>query len=166
MLTKERKKVSCSYRIWLIVFSGAPFALTSTHLLGNHDNTRSLDSAAQARHCEQFHKPDEHVVLLGETGLTNHLFLPPQLGMDHIKIPGCLQRSVPQSEEGSICLLVILLRHQPAWRLWAEPDSQKERYSRDKGRAQLQPPSDITSIGHYQIRARAEEDTEGCPKLP
>jgi hypothetical protein len=66
----------------------------TTHLLRNHDDTRSLRGTADARYSEELDEAREEIVSLRETGLFNHALFLIQLRLDVVDVSCRLQRRV------------------------------------------------------------------------
>lgn len=72
--------------------------IDATHLLSDHDNTRSLRSTADARNGKQLDKAREEVVSLCQTSIFDHTLLLIKLCLDIVDVSCCLQRRVAESQ--------------------------------------------------------------------
>lgn len=116
----DSKTVSGLFKV--MVYIGRA-KLTSTHLLGNHHNTRSLSCTTEARHGENLIETNEHVVRLCKPRGFQHLLLLNKGSVDQIQVPSSLQRAITQAKKRLICLTVLSLGDQPAWGFGTEIDS-------------------------------------------
>lgn len=140
--------------------------LTAAHLLGDHDDTRSLSGTPDPGNGEQLEEAREEVALGRQPGLLDENVLVDELGVDEVQIPGGLQGRVPQLQETLVCLSDTALLQQPAGALRREPDAQDQRHGGDERAPQLQAPGDRAGVDDGQVRGEADEDPERGPQLP
>jgi len=69
-------------------------------------------------------------------------------------------------KERSEGFIVLALFHEPTGGFRREVNSDHQDESGDKGRAELQSPSDGTGVFHDDVGAESEEDTGNDPQLP
>ena len=72
--------------------------IDTTHLLSDHNNTRSLRRSADTRNGEQFDEAREEIVSLRETRVFDHALLLVKLCLDVVDVSRCLQRRVAESQ--------------------------------------------------------------------
>jgi hypothetical protein len=97
--------------------------IDTTHLLSNHDNTRSLRGTTDARDRKQLNEAREEVIGLCETGVFDHALLLIELRLDVVDISCCLQRRVAKPQQRLVRVVRLLFLEVPAWRLGAEVDA-------------------------------------------
>lgn len=61
---------------------------------------------------------------------------------------------------------ITRMRTKTVTYLWAEENTEEERQSREKGRAELQSPSDLASVLDSQVGDSSKEDAKSSPQLP
>lgn len=101
-----------------------------------------------------------------KTGFLKKGILIHQLRVDEINISGCLKRRVSKSQKRFVRLVNLPLLQKPTRRLRTEPDTEKKRYRRKKGRGELETPCVSADVDKYEIRTCPKQNTEGCPDLP
>ena len=120
--------------------------LTATHLLSNHNDTRSLSSTPYARNGDQFNKTSEKIPIREKTRfLYQYLFLL-EKSMSVIKITGRLNGRISEPQERLVGLRNPTFLQKPPWWLRTEENSYDKGNSRNKSRSQLQTPGNATDI--------------------
>lgn len=95
----------------------------ATHLLSDHDNTRSLRSTADARNGKQLDEAREEVVSLCQAGIFDHALLLVKLCLNIVDISCCLQRRVAESQQRFVSVVRLLFLEVPTRGLRAEVDA-------------------------------------------
>jgi len=95
----------------------------TTHLLSNHNDTRSLRGTTDARDRKQLDKAREEVVSLCETRVFDHALLLIKLCLDVVDVSCCLQRRVAKPQQRFVRVVRPLFLEVPAWRLGTEVDA-------------------------------------------
>ena len=99
----------------------------STHLLCDHDDSRSLRSTTDARDSEELDEAREEVVGLRETSLFHHALFLIELCLDIVHVSCCLQRRVAESQQGLVSAIRLLLLEIPSRRFGAEVNADDSR---------------------------------------
>jgi hypothetical protein len=97
--------------------------IDSTHLLSNHNDTRSLRGTADARDRKQLDEAREEVVGLCESGVFDHALFLIELRLDIVDVSRCLQRRVAKPQQRLVRVVRLLFLEIPAWRLGAKVDA-------------------------------------------
>lgn len=139
---------------------------TSTHLLANHNNTRSLRRTSQPRNRKQLDEPRKHIAMFRQTRFLQHPLFIIQLRLDSIQIPRGLQRRISQLQQRLICLCHATFLQQPARRFGTEIYAKDEGNCRNHGGSELESPGQRARMHKDEIGAGAEEDAKGGPDLP
>lgn len=148
--------------LWMRVpfSSGRPkAALTTAHLLRNHDNTSRPSRTPHPRNGEELKTTREDAAVDAQARLLDQHFLLLQQTVHVVQVTARLQRRVAQPQQRPPRLRVPALLHVPARRLRAEPDAENDGHSGDEGRAELQAPRDVARLADGEIGAGSQEDT-------
>lgn len=89
-----------------------------------------------------------------------------ELRMDIVKVPSCLDRIIPQSQQRIVGLLISSLLHIPTRRFRTEIYSKNQWHCWDESTAKLKSPSDLWNICNNKVGAETQEYSKSCPHLP
>lgn len=127
----------------------------STHLLGNHDRRGTIVGTPDPTHGKAV--PQTRKVTCS-TSFFDFLLV------DHVRVvevPRCDYGVGPQARHRPECFGILSVLHEPARGLGAEVDTNGENKRRDKGRTELETPTDITGVFDNDVGGQAQEDTWG-----
>lgn len=92
--------------------TGGMLTIDTAHLLCNHDDAAGLSGSAKSRDREQLH-PSSSEVALVEALFRNQVFLCLELCIDVVQIPGSLEWSVANAEQGAVGFRMLAFLDQP-----------------------------------------------------
>lgn len=128
-------------------------ALTSAHLLSDHDNSRSLNRTSKARNLEELDESRKDTGLCRKTRLLDENFFLFHLCVNEEQLSRCQEFVASKSKQCTVCFVKLALGHEPSgeasvnrsaheiseycapWRLGHEVYADEKRNGRDKSRA-------------------------------